>query len=303
MNTDQLHCILQESASSLNRSINLSEIKGDRLTHRHYEDAELNEFIWDLIEAANSQNILFAEYALKKETFLSLLSEIKYPVVFFSQEKSITPHLVKFIGKNRFEIISIESDSNSKKIISEKDIDDYLSRAAGESFFAMASYDNLVSEPSADEESHAISPLSRLLRLLKGEKRDIIYILFYAVIAGSISLILPLGIQTTVEMVSGGVFFSSIYIMIGLIIAGVIVAGGLQIVQLSMVEFLQQRIFTKASYEFAFRLPRLKTENLHGHYPPELVNRFFDILTIQKSLPKLLIDLSSASLQIFSDLP
>ncbi|MBS1507897.1 MAG: ATP-binding cassette domain-containing protein [Bacteroidetes bacterium] len=299
MNTDQLHSILQESATYLDRSINLSEIKGDRLTHRHYEDAELNEFIWDLIEIANSQNILFAEYALKKETFLKLLSEIKYPVIFFSQENSITPQLVKFLGKNKFEITSFESDPGAKQIISEKDLDDYLTRAVGDSFFAMASYDNLVSEPAEENESKEISPLSRLLRLLKGEKRDILYILFYAVIAGSISLILPLGIQTTVEMVSGGVFFSSIYIMIGLIIAGVIVAGGLQIVQLSMVEFLQQRIFTKASYEFAFRLPRLKTENLHGHYPPELVNRFFDILTIQKSLPKLLIDLSSASLQIF----
>jgi ABC-type bacteriocin/lantibiotic exporter with double-glycine peptidase domain len=298
MNTDQLHCILQESAYFLKRPINLSALKGDELTHRSYEDAELNEFIWDLIEAANSLNILFAEYALKKETFLSLLSEINYPVVFFSKEEAVTPQIVHYIGKNRFEIISIQPEENSKRIISEMEIDEYLNRAVGQSFFAMASYDNLVSDPE-EEDTKEISPLTRLLRLLKGEKRDILYILFYAVIAGSISLILPLGIQTTVEMVSGGVFFSSIYIMIGLIIVGVVVAGGLQIVQLSMVELLQQRIFTKASYEFAYRLPRLRTESLKGHYPPELVNRFFDILTIQKSLPKLLIDLSSASLQIF----
>jgi ABC-type bacteriocin/lantibiotic exporter with double-glycine peptidase domain len=65
------------------------------------------------------------------------------------------------------------------------------------------------------------------------------------------------------------------------------------------VEHLQRRVFTKASIEFAFRIPRLKMEAILGSYAPELVNRFFDILTIQKGLPKLLIDLSSGLIQIF----
>jgi len=42
----------------------------------------------------------------------------------------------------------------------------------------------------------------------------------------------------------------------------------------------------------------VKNEALTGKYAPELVNRFFDVLTLQKGLPKVLIDLSAASLQI-----
>jgi ABC-type bacteriocin/lantibiotic exporter with double-glycine peptidase domain len=168
-------------------------------------------------------------------------------------------------------------------------------------FFAVVAYDPLVgSATTSDRDDHApISPVRRLIQLLAAEKKDILYILFYAVVVGFISLIIPLGIQTTVELVSGGVFFSSIYLLIGLIILGVLLTGGLQVFQISMVEYLQRRIFTKAAYEFAYRLPRLRNEALDGKYAPELVNRFFDVITIQKGLPKLLIDLSSAALQIF----
>jgi len=299
MSTDQLNRILQEATIHLKRSINFSELKEDDLAFRHYEPEELNEFIWDLTEKGNSLNILFAEYSLKKQTFLEVLQKANCPILIFKKEQGISPVMISFKTNNKFECVIFLANENQNISLSSTQVEDYLNSAAGESFFAMASYDNLVSDSSSIKNNKEISPLARLIRLLKGEKKDILYILFYAILVGSISLILPLGIQTTVELVSGGVFFSSIYVMIGLIIAGVIVAGGLQIVQLTMVEYLQQRIFTKASYEFAYRLPRLKNETLKGDYPPELVNRFFDVLTIQKSLPKLLIDLSAASLQIF----
>jgi ABC-type bacteriocin/lantibiotic exporter with double-glycine peptidase domain len=141
-------------------------------------------------------------------------------------------------------------------------------------------------------------PVRRLFQLLKTEKQEIFYILFYAIVVGLISLIVPLGIQTTVELISGGVIFSSVYLMIGLVIVGVIVSGVLQMIQISLVEFLQRRIFTKAAFEFAYRIPRIRLEALQKNYAPELINRFFDVMTIQKGLPKLLIDLSSASIQI-----
>ena len=37
---------------------------------------------------------------------------------------------------------------------------------------------------------------------------------------------------------------------------------------------------------------------LRNYYPPELANRFFDTLTIQKGLSKILIDVPTAILQI-----
>jgi ABC-type bacteriocin/lantibiotic exporter with double-glycine peptidase domain len=142
------------------------------------------------------------------------------------------------------------------------------------------------------------SPLRRLLRLLGTERRDIGYIYLFAIVTGLLGLSLPLGIQAVFNLVSGGLVFSSVYVLIGLVIVGVLITGALMVSQLTLVEVLQQRIFAKAAFEFTYRLPRIQPEALADYYPPELMNRFFDVLTIQKGLPKLLIDLTAAGVQI-----
>jgi ABC-type bacteriocin/lantibiotic exporter with double-glycine peptidase domain len=65
-----------------------------------------------------------------------------------------------------------------------------------------------------------------------------------------------------------------------------------------IVENLQQKIFTRAAFEFAYRIPRIKLEALYKHYAPELMNRFFDIISVQKGLSKVLIDFTTASIQV-----
>lgn len=142
------------------------------------------------------------------------------------------------------------------------------------------------------------TPTQRLLRLLSTDRKDIGYIYLYALITGLISLSLPLGIQAVFNLVSSGLVFSSVYVLISLVILGVLLTGLLLIGQMALVEVLQQRVFAKAAFEFTYRLPRIQPDAFSGYYPPELMNRFFDVLTIQKGLPKLLIDLTAAAVQI-----
>ncbi|GAB3691664.1 hypothetical protein GCM10027592_09860 [Spirosoma flavus] len=136
------------------------------------------------------------------------------------------------------------------------------------------------------------------MRLLGTERKDIVYTLLFAVITGIIGLTLPLGIQAVFNLVSSGMLFSSIYVMIGLVIVGVLVGGILTVVQLTLVEIIQQRLFVKAAFEFTYRLPRINPDALNAYYPPELMNRFFDMVTLQKGMTKILIDLPAAAIQI-----
>jgi ABC-type bacteriocin/lantibiotic exporter with double-glycine peptidase domain len=69
--------------------------------------------------------------------------------------------------------------------------------------------------------------------------------------------------------------------------------------QLYLVEHIQQKLFAKTAFEFAYNIPRMRIESLFANHPPELANRFFDIISLQKGLSKLLIDFSAALLQIF----
>ncbi|MBS1533624.1 MAG: ATP-binding cassette domain-containing protein [Bacteroidetes bacterium] len=142
------------------------------------------------------------------------------------------------------------------------------------------------------------TPLQRLTHLLKLDKKDIIQIVFYAIFAGLISLSLPLGIQAIINLIQSGRVSASWILLVIIVVIGVALGGILSVMQLRITENLQQKIFVRSSFEFSYRLPKIKFEALYNQYPPELANRFFDTLTIQKGTSKLLIDFSSALLQI-----
>ncbi|AMR33959.1 ABC transporter [Mucilaginibacter sp. PAMC 26640] len=145
----------------------------------------------------------------------------------------------------------------------------------------------------------SLTPWQRLVRILHNERITINYIFIYAILIGLIGLSLPLGITAVFNLLSNGAMYSSTYILIAVILIGIVVGGVLLIGQLTLVEVLEQKIFVKAAIEFAYRLPRIKKEEMEGERPPELVNRFFDIVTIQKGLTKLLVDIVAAGVQIF----
>jgi ABC-type bacteriocin/lantibiotic exporter with double-glycine peptidase domain len=302
MTNDHIVRILREASLKLTHDFDATSLRFVEINNRTYDKNEFPEFKRDLLEAGSKIRMLFLEYSLTPSEFKAFFEKEDSPVLLFQQEgEALSPVLItrQKSGRQLTRIsdtaVVLESfDTNSMTT-------SWLSNEQGQViFFVVVAYQSLVSEYGFDQSAKGeyLSPVRRLLRLLSTERKDIIYILFYAVIIGLFSLILPLGIQSTVELISGGVFFSSVYVLIAVVIVGILAAGGLQIMQISLVEYLQQRIFAKAALEFTFRIPRIKIESILNNYAPELVNRFFDIMTIQKGLPKLLIDLSSGTIQI-----
>lgn len=142
------------------------------------------------------------------------------------------------------------------------------------------------------------SPFQRLTNLLKLDRKDVVQIIFYAIFAGLVSLSLPLGIQAIINLIQSGRVSASWVLLVFIVILGVALGGILSVMQLRITENLQQKIFVRSSFEFSYRLPKIKFEALYNQYAPELANRFFDTITIQKGTSKLLIDFSSALLQI-----
>ncbi|WP_417887760.1 ABC transporter transmembrane domain-containing protein [Zunongwangia sp.] len=144
-----------------------------------------------------------------------------------------------------------------------------------------------------------ISPWKKLLDVLKLEKKDILQVLYYALFTGLISLTLPLGIQAIINMLQGAQVSTSWILLTVLVTIGVGFVGALQVLQLDIVENIQEKIFARASFEFVHKIPKIRVRELEKRYPPELANRFFDVLTLQKGLQKLLLDFPAAVIQIF----
>ena len=143
-----------------------------------------------------------------------------------------------------------------------------------------------------------MTPWQRFVGLLQLERKDIFQIFYYAIFSGFVSLSLPLGIQAIINLIQGAQISTSWIILVILVTLGVVFVGALQLMQLRIIETIQQRIFTRASFELSYRFPKIKMNELRNFYPPELANRFFDTLSIQKGLSKILIDVPSAVLQI-----
>lgn len=149
------------------------------------------------------------------------------------------------------------------------------------------------------DEPHAhLTPWQRLQQLLHSERRDIELIYLYAVLVGLFGLTVPLAVQGITQLVQGGLVLQPVVLLILFAIVGTLVTGAIGLLQESVVETIQQRIFARLAFEFAYLVPRVQFEAAQSANLPLQMNRFFEAVLIQKALAKLLLDVPTATLQV-----
>ncbi len=139
-----------------------------------------------------------------------------------------------------------------------------------------------------------VTPQRRFFRLLKAERGDILTLLIFSVFAGLLYLAAPLAVDAVVSNLAFG-GQSRPYVQAIVILAFALFGAlGLQAVvngfQYYISDIIQRRIFVRTAADLAYRLPRVKAEALDDVHAPELVNRFLDVVTAQKSTSLLLLD-------------
>ena len=140
--------------------------------------------------------------------------------------------------------------------------------------------------------------LARLNQVLQPQRKDITAVYMFAILAGAVQLSLPLGIQSIISFVMAGSISTSIVVLIGVVVFGVFINGLLQVRQLQIIEKVTQKLFVRYSIEYSDRIPKLNIEKLDKQYLPEMVNRYFDSISLQKGLDKLLIDIPASIIQV-----
>jgi ATP-binding cassette, subfamily B, bacterial len=148
------------------------------------------------------------------------------------------------------------------------------------------------------KDSYFSNPVRRIFRVIRLEKNEISSIYFYAILSGLIQLSMPLGIQSIISFVLGGAISTSLVVLIILVVLGVLLTGLLRVNQMKLIEKVQQKLFVRYSFAFADRIPRLDLQAVDSYYLPELVNRFFDTISLQKGISKLLLEIPIATIQI-----
>ncbi|MCR9094913.1 MAG: ABC transporter ATP-binding protein/permease [bacterium] len=153
---------------------------------------------------------------------------------------------------------------------------------------------------SRDEEDP--SAFERLLEILGPEREDVLSIVLYAVFIGLVSLAVPIAVQQLVNTVAFGGLVQPVVVLAFLLLVGLAFGASLSAFQAYVAEFLKRRIFVRACVHLSSHLPRVSIDAFGVRHGPEQVNRFFDLITLQKASASLLLDGSAVLLQTVTGL-
>lgn len=126
-------------------------------------------------------------------------------------------------------------------------------------------------------------------QLLALDRQDITVIVIYGVALGLLSLAVPIAVQSLVNTVAFGSLIQPLVVLTALLAVALIGAAILRALQIRIAEMLQRRLFVRIVMEIGARLPRVSAPALREANGPELLNRFFDVFTTQKSVTALLL--------------
>lgn len=148
---------------------------------------------------------------------------------------------------------------------------------------------------SLPDDQHAphLSPLRRFFGLMRPEMPDVWTIILFSLITGLLYLALPLAVNALVSNVAfgtqSGPFLQALLVLAAVLFICLTLAAGLRGLQYYVVEVIQRRLFVRLTADLAHRIPRVDLKSIDGVHAPELVNRFLDVVTMQKNTALLLL--------------
>lgn len=149
----------------------------------------------------------------------------------------------------------------------------------------------------AQGRSYDGNPLARLRALLRLESRDLWVVVIYSAGVGLMTLVVPVAVQAVVNFIAFGSLLQPLVILTLFVLVALGFSAAMNAFRVFTVEIIQRRLFVRVATDFAQRLVSVKTEAFDRLYGPELVNRFFDVVTVQKSAALLLMDGLSLAMQ------
>jgi len=133
-------------------------------------------------------------------------------------------------------------------------------------------------------------PWRRLTEALRFERADIATICLFAVAVGILSIVTPAAIEALVNTVAFGVQLWPVIVLAGVMFGFLALAATLRAMQLYVAECLQRRLFVRTADAFADHFARAEIEAFDGRNPTDIVNRFFEVSSVQKAMATLLVE-------------
>jgi hypothetical protein len=114
----------------------------------------------------------------------------------------------------------------------------------------------------------------------------------YGAATAVLTLAVPLTVDALISSIMFGTMLTPLVVLVGVLLGCLVLQGILRGMQIFVAEVIERRIFVRVTSDLSWRLPRIDISAFDNSYGPELVNRFFDTVTVQKSSSKLCLSLT-----------
>ena len=123
----------------------------------------------------------------------------------------------------------------------------------------------------------------RILSLIALEKEDISMVIVLTVGIGFLSLVSPIAVQMLVNIVTLGGVTQPLIVLSFILFILLSLSGAIYVLEYYVVEHIQRRVFVRVARETSQTASQMPIIVYDNHNSVELMNRFFDVSTIQKA--------------------
>lgn len=162
---------------------------------------------------------------------------------------------------------------------------------------ASEAVDWILAEPAAPlsrlrtaDGSARLTSGARLKALLSRERQTLTVAVVYSVVIGLLSLVVPVAVQSLVNTIAFGSALQPLVVLTLFVFVALGFSTTMNALRAGVVEIVQRSLFARVATDVTHRLLRVRADAFDHYHGPELVNRFFDVVTVQKAASLLLID-------------
>lgn len=137
-----------------------------------------------------------------------------------------------------------------------------------------------------------------LAKIVSSEKKNIYILLVFSFFTSLLYLLVPISAQVIINTAATNVLVQPLILFTIAICIGLLFLGFLRTFQIFIAEIIQRKVFVEIALTMSRKISRIKQSCFDGKYPPELINRFFDVTVIQKGFADIIIDVPPAVIQI-----
>lgn len=134
-----------------------------------------------------------------------------------------------------------------------------------------------------------LSRLNDFKRIAKPNIEAMRVVITYAVFISLLSLAVPVSVQTLINFISFGTLLQPVVVLSIILLIILTMAASVRVAQAIIIETIQQNIFARLAMGITSVLPKIHSKKLSTDRMATLVNFFFEIQTIQKTIAVLLV--------------